>query len=352
MGDKRKMIAEYAGVSVSYVGVIISGRGERYSKKTQQKVSEAVKKFSYRPNILARSLGLNRSFLAGALISSENTSMLANLIRGLQGTLAEKDYSPVVFCHEDAAEEENCLNNCLHRMVDGLIVNVHLNPDGTFDMSRYSEFIEKKIPMVEILGRLIKGVPKVLIDNVAVGSLAAQHLIKLGHKRIALLIHDSFDDSKGFATHYDAWERYSGYKQALEDAGLEPIIIRHALKYEGGSFFGSFYEGGFQALDKISDHFQKPTAVVCYSDMQAYGLSHACQLQGVNIPAELSVVGCMDTGVRAIARPRLTSLKLHSDEVGNVAARMLLQMIEGDSVEDSMVTPKLVVEQSTAPPRD
>jgi DNA-binding LacI/PurR family transcriptional regulator len=344
----RKDIAREVGVSVSTVGMILDGYGARYSAETRKKVLKAAEKLDYRPNLVGRSLRTGKSFLLGILLFDGNARWYSELLRGISRALAGGEYSPVVFSHGGTEEEAEALRRCLDRQVDGLLVNTAVNPDGSVDTQRYRDLRRQGLALVELFGHFLRRVPSVNVDNAGEARAAVEHLLAKGHRRIAMLTHEHYRLSKGKKSgkHFDAWEQYQGYAAALRDAGLQPQVFTHPLRSQFEAT-DDFFEGGVQALDQCRAAKRRPTAVVCYNDFQAFGLIRAARVDGLAIPGELAVVGNGDLDLSRITSPALTSLRLPAVEVGEKAAGLLLDLIEGRPVEDTVVTPHLVERESS-----
>jgi DNA-binding LacI/PurR family transcriptional regulator len=352
MGVTRKDIAERAGVSASTVGMILGGRGKRYSEETQRKVRKIAEQLDYRVDMAARSLKLNRSFLVGVLLYSCNDVLAMDFLRGSQSALAEQGCSPIVFSHDNVEEEIESLQRCLDRRVDGLIVNVTAAGlvDEPIKSERYQSLLQSDLPVVQVLGRCMPGVPSVIIDNVAAARDATAYLIGLEHRRIALLMHDHYDNATiyGMAPHFDAWQRYdAGYHQAMQDAGLEPVVITHRLVDEP-EIADQYIRGGLESFESIVHHESRPTAVVCYNDFQAFGLIRAARLRNIIIPDQLSIIGHADHDLSSITTPTVTTLSVPAWQVGRAAAEMVLRKINEDvEAEDVLIRSELRVRGST-----
>jgi DNA-binding LacI/PurR family transcriptional regulator len=351
-----KDISALSGVSVSTVGMILNGHGARYSEKTRQKVLRAAEQANYRPDISARGLRLKRSFLIGVSIFDANEELMAKLMRGIQKELSVVHYSALFFSHSSQDEEIECYHRCIDRAVEGIIINPGFYADGVAESrSSYLSSIGK-IPVVEIFGHAVKEAPSVNIDEFSAGRQATEYLLSLGHRRIAMLTHDRYDKSKetGTGLHADAWHRYQGYRHALNDAkqkalidaGTEPIVFTHSIHGEF-EWEKDFLEGGFASLDAILNHPLHPTAVVCLSDWEAMGLIRAAEMRKIQLPAQLSIIGCGDLQAGRLLQPRLTTFSVPAYEVGRQAAKSLLQLIEKKSFDDVLIEPTLCVQEST-----
>jgi DNA-binding LacI/PurR family transcriptional regulator len=344
----RKDVAEHAQVSESTAGMILAGRGQRYSIHTREKVLASAKALDYRPNPAARSLQSQRSFLIGVLINSSNAAISTEFLRGVQAVLNSGDYSPIVLSHADCEEQAKCLERCTDRRVDGLIVNASHDASGRFDTSHLAAAIEQGTPVIEVFGRFISGVPQINVDNVAAGRKSVEHLLGLGHRRIAMLTHERYvvGRSGRAAMHFDAWERYCGYEEAMYDAGLEPVVVTHPITGEV-DVAQQFVDGGLEAFDSLLSHPAKPTAVICYNDLEVYGLIRAARLKGVKINDHFSVVGFGDLDHSRIIVPALTTVPVPAFEVGRRAAEALLDSLDEQPVESALIETEIVVREST-----
>jgi LacI family transcriptional regulator len=353
MAITTKDIAKHAEVSESTASMILAGRGQRYSVHTREKVLAAAKALHYRPNIAGRSLRMNRSFLIGVLFNSVNSVHAAEFLRGVQGQLIGAQCAPIVFSHASPTDEATCLQSCLGRHLDGLIVNAAVDAQGAADVGQYQAVVDSGLPLVEVFGRFLPAVPSVNIDEVSAGRSAARHLMALGHRSIAFLVHEGYDAARGEVqgTHHDAWERYRGYEQAVRGAGLEPIVVTHA-EPRGGDANAAFLAGGVAALPALLAHPAQPTAVVCYNDYQSVGLIRAARRQKVAVPGRLSVVGFLDTELSQTLDPALTTLRLPAFDLGCETARMVLELVEERPVHSVTVPCELVVRESTAEIKD
>ena len=241
----RKDIAARSGVSISAVGMILNGNGKHYTEETRRKVREAAEALDYRPDISARGLRMSRSFLIGVSVFESNASLMTSLMRGVQRGLRDGEYSALIYSHGSREEELECHRRCADRKVDGMIINPGVAADGSADTKMsYLNSIGRNVPVVEIFGRTVEA-PAVNIDFRAVGRVAVEHLLALGHRRIAMLTHDRYRaaSATGFGRHADAWHRFEGYCQALAGAGLEPLVFTHPVQGEFETD-PDFFDGG------------------------------------------------------------------------------------------------------------
>jgi LacI family transcriptional regulator len=349
MAQSLKSVAKKAGVSISTVNQILNGYTDRFAEETCILVQQTAAKIGYKPNLAARALRQKKSFLIGVLFSDINAPLFSDFTRGVMKGLGNLDYSPIVMSGRDTREEAVCLDRCLHRRVDGLIINTTIDSDGSTNAEYYAELLSSGMPMVEVFGSFLQGVPKVNADFYAASQRAVEYLVSQGHRSIALLTHDQYKPTNAVCEllHRDAFDQYSGYVKAMHDAGQTPAVYMHTL----GSAVPSgenFISIGLNALDELISAENRPTAVICYNDDIAWGVTQACHKRGISVPADLSVVGYGDDRLARISLPLLTTFRRPVIDTAENATRLLIRAIGGDGAEDVILLPELILRESTA----
>ncbi|MBT3193493.1 MAG: LacI family DNA-binding transcriptional regulator [Verrucomicrobia bacterium] len=347
MAVTLKAVAGRAEVSVATANQVLNGFVDRFAESTCERVQVAARDLEYVPNMAARSLQKQRSYLIGVLFSDANASLFSEFTHGVMQGIGSTDYSPIVFSHDSLRTEAKCLERCLHRKVDGLIVGAGIDEAGQTNTDFYSKVMASGLPLVEVFGRFVPEAVSGNVDLKQAGKMVVDHLRAAGHQSIAHLTHDRYDVARhsGIGPHYDAWEMFRGYEQTMLSSGLTPVLITHPLRLTGG-FSQSCYESGYASLRSIMAHPAKPSAVFCYNDDQAYGLIQACHDEGIAVPDRLAIVGYGDEKLARIIRPRLTTLRRPSRETGRRASELLLRMIEKETVESVTLEPELMVRES------
>jgi DNA-binding LacI/PurR family transcriptional regulator len=176
-----------------------------------------------------------------------------------------------------------------------------------------------------------------MIDNPAASRQATEHLISLGHRRIAYI-----GDQFGFQSDT---ERFAGYRRALEVADIPflPELITHG---DGKA------EGGMLAMQKLLALPEPPTAVFCYNDMSALGGLRAIHAHGWRVPQDISVVGFDDLFIASYTSPTLTTISQPMRQMGRMAMETLIRLFSGMNSETNIkVQGQLITRESTAPPR-
>jgi LacI family transcriptional regulator len=307
-----KDVAKKAGVSVSTVSKVINGN-YKVSEKTKRKVLKAIEELNYLPNFTARSLVLKKTQTIGVVLPDIHGEFFSEVIKGIDKKAREHGYHVLITSsHSDIKELDEVLFSLVNGRVDGLII---MNP--TLKTSHVESRLLKKLPIVllnccaDMLDADI-----ILIDNFTGAYNLTKHLLKHGHRKIALIT--------GPEDNTDSIERLRGYKTALIDSGIEPsqTLI----------FQGDFTEkSGYEAMKLITSLPERPTAVFALNDDMAIGAMMYAKKLGLKIPADMAIAGFDDIPMASYIHPSLTSVHVPIDKVGILAAEKLLNRIEGKS---------------------
>lgn len=327
-------IARAAGVSPSTVSRILNGT-VRVSDAKQRAVEEAIARFNYRPNALARSLASGKTDTIGVLTQTVASPFYAEWLRGIEDALQDPRLTPLfVSSRWNLAEERTRLEQFVARRVDGIIVlHAQLDEASLLDFSRQT-------PLV-VLGRSLEThatLASVPIDNVQGARDATRHLIALGHRDIAFIA--------GPPSHIDATERLAGYRMALEEADIafNPALVEQ----------GDYVEtGGVTAMERLLTRGVKFSAVFCANDQTAYGARLVLYRLGLRVPDDISLVGFDDVPTTQYTTPPLTTVRQPIYQMGRQAADMIVRLIRNEPVTPAAIPLELVVRETTrqfAPP--
>jgi len=330
-----KDIARAAGVSHPTVSRALSD-SPLISEETKARIQRLAQEMGYSPNALARGLVTRQTYSVGVVVTTIADPFVAEIVQGIEATAHDHGYT-VILCNSESVPEREIASVEMLRSkrVDGIIVTA--SRVGAL----YLEYLEQiGVPIVlinnhnEESGRYTF---TVTVDNRHGGRLATEHLVQLGHRRIAYIT--------GPANHSSDLGRLAGYRQALIEGGIEPDL---ALAIPGNGR----PDGGEQALQAILALDPRPTAVFCYNDLTAIGLIHAARQAGLSIPQDLAVVGFDDILFASYLYPPLTTVAQPKVEMGQRATTMMLSLITAkeDSEVDLanvVVQGKLVVRAST-----
>src|SRR5947209_2089117 len=326
-------IARALGVSKMTVSRAINNH-PLINPQTRQRVLEVARRMNYQPNQHARALATNRSSLIGLVVPDLMHSYFAEIYRGVEAEARPLGYRNLI-CNtdEDAAKEVDETEALLPR-TDGLVVASSLPPDKAGFYRR----IIKNGAKVVLIDRRLEGLrcPVVTTDDVQVGTLATEHLIALGHKRIGHLRGTAASTAAG---------RFEGYRRAL---------AKHKLRFDGSLVrdCGFTEREGYEAMRGWLSTGRVPGAVFAVNDPAAIGAMQALEEAGVQVGRDVALVGGGNIHYADMLRVPLTTVSWSRSEMGREAARLLIQLIEGKEPPSKkarhiVLTPELVVRSSS-----
>src|SRR3954447_10800604 len=323
-------IAELAGVSSSTVARILRGdvkESHRRSAETAKRIRKLAREMGYRPNLRARAFSRGRTHGIGLLYTDDawifegmNTQVVNSLVRAVQRSKYHLVFAPI---DATGSWEEIVLGG----QIDGGVVFQSM-PSDVLAAVR-----ERDLPLVLLGDNSDPTISQVVVDDVAGAYAATKHLLGLGHKRILLFVH------KSVKPHCSVQERLAGYRSAMTEAGLRPQECLQSPEED--------------AIDVLVRGDDRPTAVICYSNLEATLLVHAMWQYGVTIPGDLSIVGFNEVFATRYMTPPLTTVGYDASKIGALGSQLVLQEIDasGNGRKPSVLTvkPKLNVRGSTGP---
>lgn len=316
MAASIKDVAREAGVSIATVSRVLNDI-DVVNEETKKKVVEAIKKLGYRPNIVARSLKTQRTRTIGILIPDISSQFYPEIVRGAEDVANIYDYN-VMLCNSDfdIDKEKEYLRVLKEKMVDGVL---YMSSSLENDILDLINELDVKTVLVETDDKNAN-LPSVTIDNIKATYETTKYLIDKNIKDIAF-IGVSRDDN-------NAWrKRYTGYKNALEESG---IAVREELTY----FHNLKVETGYNGVMEIMNKGGKPEAIVCASDEIAMGAINALRDKGLKVPEDVSVIGFNDIDLARAFYPKLTTVHQPMYDMGSVAMRMLIKLINNKVLEE------------------
>jgi LacI family transcriptional regulator/LacI family repressor for deo operon, udp, cdd, tsx, nupC, and nupG len=325
-------VAAQAGVGVATVSRVLNGSG-KVSEDTRARVLDVIRALDYRPSSVARNLSLRRTSVIGVVVPFLTGPSAVERVRGIVSGLARSDYDVALFDVEQAEHKERAfrLLGDAHR-TDGLVVVSLVPPEVEVRRLR-----TQGIPAVLVDARS-GDLPAIVVDDVAGGETATRYLLELGHRRIAF-IGDKPRDEFRFASSRD---RTRGYERALAAAGvgIRPEYLRE------GTPSRHVARSIAAVLLRLAE---PPTAIFAASDTQALGVLEAARDLGIDVPAQLSVVGFDDIEIASYAG--LTTIRQPLWESGRRGAELLLDALNGtgNSLVETLPL-DLVVRGTTGPP--
>lgn len=324
-------IAAEAGVSTATVSKVLNGRTD-VASATRERVSALLKTHHY-PTTDARRT--RRSGLVDLVISGLDSPWAIEILRGVEAECTERGVGTVVSrVREDDATPPSWTSLTAAHHSDGVILVT----------SRITAQQRAQVQRAGVALVVIDPVDLPDTDLVSIGATnwagglsATEHLISLGHRRIAMI--------GGPRDMLCTQARVDGYRAALERAGIE--VDRDLIRY--GNFL---HEGGFAAARDLLDLSCRPTAIFAGGDLQAMGAYEAARQADLSVPRDLSVVGFDDLPLCQWMSPPLTTVRQPLEEMGRTAARTLFQQLDGQVPVSPRIelTTELRVRLSTAPP--
>ncbi len=325
-------VARDAGVSYQTVSRVINDHPS-VSPETRLRVQEVIRTLGYRPNKVAKSLVASQSNTLGILTFGIShfgpTQMVLNIERAAKNLGYDLIFSNVGQPTYD--QISHALDSLSGRRVDGII---SISPVVGI---AYEEMLEccHDIPVVLIDPQFGLEIPSVIVDQRYGSRLATEHLIELGHQRIAEIC--------GPLNWFGAIARHEQWVETVHQAGFTPM-----MSVEGDWSALSGYEAARRLL-KEDSHF---TALVVGNDQMALGACYALSEHGRRVPLDVSIVGFDDIPEAAFFQPPLTTVRQEFNQLGDIGVRYLLELIHNPDtpIEQHVLCPELVVRKSSALP--
>ncbi len=330
MSDIRD-VAKEAGVSIGTVSRVVNNSGP-VNELTKAKVQEAVKKLGYRPHTVARSLRTGQTHIIGLVVPSLKDPYFADLASTLEAEFDARDYTINISSIGDSEDSSERLEDMINqRRTDGILMCTTQNNYKLLN----NVLTEHSTPIILLDAvRGFSNLSSISVDNLYGMNAAIEHLKSKSHTKIGYMTGNDADCA--------GEDRMLAFKQAMKDNGLEvksEWIVSAAPTTEGG------YQGGLE-FAKMSD---RPSAIICFSDLMAYGLLRAAADKGLSIPGDLAVVGCDDTFLSAYTTPALTTVAYSVTEVAKTACELILSRIKtkDNSIKQISIKPSLVVRKTS-----
>lgn len=329
-------VARLAGVSPSTVSLTFA-ESERVSPDTARRIWAAADSLGYRPNPLAQSLKRGHSRMIGMLVGDISSPFFGRLLKAVEKRALERGYLMIVSdTGGDPARELEMLDQLVGQRIGGLMLSPHgVDADYAARLGRIAT------PMVMIDHRAQVALDYVASDSRLAAAMLTDHLINLGHRRIAQIA--------GPAQLYTAAERITGFREALAGAGIPPdesLIV-------DGRYRDT--EGYAQTM-RLMTRPDRPTAIVAANNMMALGALQAIQELGFACPADVSLAMIDDVPWSSVIQPRLTMVEQDIEEIARISMDFLVERMEArdgaaPAARETILVPRLVIGTSTAAPR-
>ncbi len=322
-------VARLAAVSTATVSRVLS-KPELVKAERRKCVLDAIKRLGYTPDLSARSLATGRSNIVGCVVPTIDHAIFAKSTQSLQLTLLQSGYQLLIASHNyDAQNEERAVFALQQRGVDALVL---VGTDHTTATWKSLKLWRKPTLLNWSCDARL---PSIGFDNHAVASALTQHLLELGHRRIAVI--------SGFTAQNDrARARIEGVRDTMKGAGLRlssSAVIEQPFNLSGGRL-------GLQALMRQR---VKPTAILCGNDLLASGALLEAQRIGIRVPQEISICGIDDQELANELNPGLTTVNLPTEALGRMTAEKIIAALAGERLPKKILLPfTLIVRGSTA----
>ncbi len=328
-------VAKAVGASVSTISAALNN-SDYVSAEMRSRIQAAIKELKYRPNDLARGLRLQKTHTIAIIVPDLSNNFYVDVVRGAKDYSVSANYTFLIGDSREKWEEERHYLDSFHRRrVDGVIRVPAIDA-----ATRKAKPILGNIPVVyadRYPSSRDSSVGRVGVDNVLAADNATRYLLSLGHRSIGVI---TGDISSGTSA-----DRLKGFLQALRRARIR---VDRSMIHAGHNDMESGHHHAMQLL-KIPQH---PTAIFCTNNMMALGALEAIQEVGLACPDEVSLLGFDDFYWSTLLRPRLTVVRQPAREIGMLAARMLIDHVQGSPGVASpiLLATELIVRDSCAPP--
>lgn len=335
-----KEVARLANVSIATVSRCLNDPA-RVRDTTRKRVEVAIEQTGYSPNTLAQSFRRGKTNVIMVVIPSIGDPFFSGVIRGIHRAARMKGYS--VMIHETqlnsmTADEIGAM--VVSRQIDGLILLASMSPFGTRILSENSRRALPIVVACEMIDENLRQFPGVLIDNVFAAREATEHLLALGHQRIAFV--------GGQKDTLLTSDREKGYRKAMLARGFKVAdewLLSGELKVK------TTVTAVTALFSRPAD--TRPTAIFCANDEMALAAMHAIKQTGLRIPEDVSVVGFDDMRFAEIADPPLTTVRQPAENIGERSLLRLCDAIEQptdkEQADQQVLSHKLIVRKSTGP---
>lgn len=325
-----KDVAKLAGVSISTVSRVMNN-SKPVSPEARRKVLDAINKLDFKPNELARSLVMKKSNLIGVIVEDLGIEYMAQIIRGIEeiGRMYKYDIL-LTSTYADEENEKNAVDFLASKQVEGMIViSEDISPETIVKIKDY------KIPFI-LLDKFydFKSMPTIKIDYTEEFYNIVKYLHSLGHKNIAIALEGR--------TNSLSEQKYNGYKKAMEEIGEKFITV---------FLDGIDSEAGYKIGDEVKEYIETDnlTALVGTNDEVSIGFISYCYDNNISVPENISVVGCGDSKIAKIFRPKLTTSKHSYYDIGAISIRTLIKNLKDKTnlESDFILSTQIMEREST-----
>ncbi len=338
MSDKKEVTIYDIAAKLNISATTVS-RGLKnhpaIKQATKDKIFAQAEQMGYRFNTFARNLRVKKTYTIGVIVPRLNSMFMSGVLAGMEKVSNEAGYDLIISQSlETVGKEIKNASTMFNSRVDGLLVSLAYD---TTDITHFKQFIDRNIPLI-FFDRVYEhpNCPNIIINNYQAGYEITEHLIKQGCSRI---MHVTGNRSRNV---YE--RRYRGYRDALDDHGIEydkGLLVTTQLSTEDG----------VQAARDILSMDRKPDAIFVANDSCAVSCLKELTRNGMRVPEDLLIAGFNNDPIATVVEPNLTTIDYHGQEMGEVAAKTLINLLTEGSVEQHAATivlrHKLIIREST-----
>ncbi|MFB3896802.1 MAG: LacI family DNA-binding transcriptional regulator [bacterium] len=327
-------VAKKAGVSISTVSKALNDQ-IHVNQKTRELVKQTAKQLRYHPSAFGRGLVLQKTGNIGFVIDRTPLRIFANpfysrVLEGIEEEMLLQDYNLLISSHSMLNNKEPLPKFVREKNVDGLILTGKIADKFILDI------YHRGIPVVLVDNHVSQpNLDCVVTDNLNGAKQAVTHLVESGHKKIGILT--------GLGKHVSVIERFQGYVEVMKSANLN---IEKQWIVEGDVTT----DGGMEAMEKLLlQNKELPTAIFAFNDAMATGAMRVLHTHKIQVPTDISIVGFDDTDEAMHVSPPLTTISVAKEEMGRVAAQLLINRIQRkkDVRQRVVLTTHLIIREST-----
>jgi len=324
-------VARLAKVSTATVSHVIN-KTRFVSEETKQRVLAAIEKIGYTPNVYARNLAAGSSQMLGLIISDITNPFFPDLVKSIQETALSLGHEVIVFnTNYDSARFAQYVQRFLELRVRGVLIMT-----TEMDLSLVERLSSRKIPVVFLdIGKVGPVTSNIRVNYERGIHQAVEHLLGLGHRQIAFI--------SGSSQFKSAQIRRGAYLSAMQKH--RPSLHAEPVIYEGDFKF----ESGERAVRELLAYEHRPTAIIASNDLMALGAMRELNRAGLQIPKDISIVGCDDIWITRLTDPELTTIAIPRSKIGQEAIRAVLQTdpSRGKPGREVKVATELIIRSST-----
>jgi LacI family transcriptional regulator len=331
-------VARAAGVSKATVSRVLSGHHKYLKAATRERVEQAIDELEYRPSSVARSLTSKRTHTVGVLVADIANPFYSDVFHGIEDSALSRNYN-VFLCNTnyDLERGQTYIQSLVDKHVDGILIMT-----SSFSEAWLAELQRSGVPVIVLdweMHMRSDTVSAIGVDFQRGIWAAVEHLVNLGHRRFAHV--------GGPPDLQTSKDRRNAFLQALMASGIDPAsvtVVDGNLRIDGGR----------RAAGRLLSMIPRPTAIFAANDMTAVGVLREALALGIRVPEALSIVGLDDVWLAAETDPPLTTVALPRYEIGQLAMRMLFDLLDKSNSEFinsvyTRVRTSLVIRQSTGP---